>query len=70
MSSDFNHFGIDEWVAQEEARRREAEAAGRLESLRGAVWFLWGLRSAVLRVHGCFVGRHQAGLREGWPSHS
>jgi hypothetical protein len=58
MGSDFNHFGIDEWVAQEEARRREAEAAGRLESLRGGVRFLWGLRSTILRVHGRSVGRH------------
>jgi branched-chain amino acid transport system permease protein len=38
VNSDFNHFGTDEWVAQEEARLREAEAAGRLSFRLRHVW--------------------------------
>jgi hypothetical protein len=38
MTSDFNQFGTDEWVAQEEARRREAEAAGRLTFRLRRAW--------------------------------
>ena len=38
MSTDFNQFGADEWVAQEEARRREAEAAGRLSFRLRRAW--------------------------------
>jgi branched-chain amino acid transport system permease protein len=39
VNSDFNHFGTDEWVAQEEARLREAEAAGRLSFRLRHVWY-------------------------------
>jgi branched-chain amino acid transport system permease protein len=38
VTSDFNHFGTDEWVVQEEARRKEAEAAGRLTFRLRRAW--------------------------------